>query len=801
MAPAPLRELASRRVATLFTPPRFAPANRDIMENVQKGKSGLASNTTSTAWAQHIHSPAAYIGSTNPQVASMNSGNGKLRKTPPQSSSQRPQVSSVHWLFRSNIPRRRASYLSPDIRKRNFFGMGDIIGVLTNPAETVRSLTESRRLLEEARREINENKERSQIRTKHTFSRLPGFFPRKVEMAAIERALEGEPSFTILFGASSVGKTALLREVLSREEYHVLHFDLRIAGFADLSSLYTSLSHQMEQYFEEMAKNMEGYEAFEKEAWSFKHDRLNVERRFSDSSKGDTRMQTVKTSDVARLMELFQSSLLKYWEFQPDLPDSESDTSVSGSHRRREASTDTQNSNKTRVERASQDSGTKSRWGFKSWGKKRGNQNGTATARSSQQANSDTMAAENEKKKEKEKPAKKMPVIFFDEAHKLPALIQSTETMKCLLDSMLVLTKQDRLCHVIHATSDPFYQTWLRQFNVMQHCKIITIGDCSKAETRKFFRERVLPRVPERIRAGLVFEQLYDAFGGKIAHWHDYVTDYVSSNGTLDVKQSSHFLQAHSLLNLHIIHSSQALTGTSQVGEGEAPPRPTNNSTADTLHPGLGPAGFKIYSPLTFPFGPQSPSSNSGDAQSSMGINGPPEFSAMELLKVMSRFARPETQYIPYFHLCRELGVRTVDGMIKGRVLDLRWTEPVTKEYGEEGRVRSSTVPTMAAPVSPASINTQTPQGGFVASGSSTNVTPIGPPPPIDDDDDIVPVSEADMGRIHQGDVYEEVMEVIGPKLVPTTPVMRFAMRDVVHEYEDDQSVSEYASLSDVDEY
>jgi hypothetical protein len=55
-----------------------------------------------------------------------------------------------------------------------------------------------------------------------------------------------------------------------------------------------------------------------------------------------------------------------------------------------------------------------------------------------------------------------------------PKLIQSTEAMKCLLDSMLVLTKQDRLCHVIHATSDPFYQTCLRQLNVMQHCKVRT---------------------------------------------------------------------------------------------------------------------------------------------------------------------------------------------------------------------------------------------------------------------------------------------------------------------------------------
>ena len=66
------------------------------------------------------------------------------------------------------------------------------------------------------------------------------------------------------------GQTALLREVLTRAQYHVLHFDLRIPGFADLGSLYTSLSQQMEQYFEEIAKQMPGYEEFEKEGWSFK---------------------------------------------------------------------------------------------------------------------------------------------------------------------------------------------------------------------------------------------------------------------------------------------------------------------------------------------------------------------------------------------------------------------------------------------------------------------------------------------------------------------------------------------------
>lgn len=143
----------------------------------------------------------------------------------------------------------------------------------------------------------------------------------------LERIFSGPPSFTVLFGASSVGKTALLRQVLSREEYHCLHFDMRIAGFSDLASLYTSLSGQMEMYFEVLSKE-EGYAEFEKESWAFKvrgsfflsasyvidlfvdrlhipqHDRLNVEKLIESNGAG-----AVKVSDIARLMELFQVTL------------------------------------------------------------------------------------------------------------------------------------------------------------------------------------------------------------------------------------------------------------------------------------------------------------------------------------------------------------------------------------------------------------------------------------------------------------------------------------------------------------
>lgn len=61
--------------------------------------------------------------------------------------------------------------------------------------------------------------------------------------------------------------------------------------------------------------------------------------------------------------------------------------------------------------------------------------------------------------------------------------------MKVLLDSTLVLTKQDRLCHVVHATSDPFYQTWLRQLNVMQHCKVRFLRRLNPSSTLNYLSD------------------------------------------------------------------------------------------------------------------------------------------------------------------------------------------------------------------------------------------------------------------------------------------------------------------------
>ncbi|TFK29432.1 hypothetical protein FA15DRAFT_700030 [Coprinopsis marcescibilis] len=804
---------------------------------------------------------------------STSSSNNRLRKPrPPRVTVPEP----VHWLFRSNIPRRRASFIPASPGRRNFFGLGEIVGVVTNPASTMRSLTESKRLLEEARREIQETRERSQIRPTHTFSRLPGFFPRRAETHAIQRALEGEPSFTVLFGPPSAGKTALLREVLSHPRYHVLHFDLRIAGFADLESLYMSLSIQMEGFFEEIAQHSgwyeegsnkiiemrsdeirgEGWDTFEREAWSFKHDRLNIQRRIGGSSgggEGPAGRGEVRPSDIARLMELFQSSLLRYREFKP------SECKARSRH----------NSQDTVVGSSQHGSSTKKQRGW-FWGRK----GKESMEHVSEKPIRESPAVDEDHNKNRKK---RIPVIFFDEAHKLPHLIPSTQTMQTILDSTLVLTKQDRLCHVVHATSDPFYQGWLARVNVLWYCKMIAIGDLSKAEMRAYYAERVQPRLaslPPNIKR-LDFDTLYDAFGGKVAHWYDFVTDHVNSGGMMNIKQCSHFLQAHALLNLHIIHSSQVSGGGLDSGSGAGNTtvgsihgNPAANLSTEAhraspetvLHPGLGPAGFRMYqsggngthpnlnfmstvaaNPLIASFTPY-------DA-----IGNQPDFSPMQLLKVMSRFTSGGLTYLPYFHLCRELGARAVDAMIRGKVVDVKWTDsiPGVLDASIPPRPPPPPVHPEYAPSYPSHLTAHHAQERTLVEPSlavefgSNPPPPDHQPPPFTEDDEgdvMVAMSDDEVQAqqrqqqhssshllaqhqqqtahgstasfnplqyggppmdegYHDDDTEEEEEEVIGPKIVPVSPIMRYAMREVVKEYEDDQSVSEYASLSDVDEY
>ena len=83
---------------------------------------------------------------------------------------------------------------------------------------------------------------------------------------------------------------------------------------------------------------------------------------------------------------------------------------------------------------------------------------------------------------------------------------------------------------------------WLRQMNVGKsaptiylirghHSKVLTIGDCTKDEVQEYYNDRLLPDVPSHLRRNLDFSKIYDYFGGKLAHWSDFLTDYSNQDG------------------------------------------------------------------------------------------------------------------------------------------------------------------------------------------------------------------------------------------------------------------------------
>lgn len=102
--------------------------------------------------------------------------------------------------------------------------------------------------------------------------------------------------------------------------------------------------------------------------------------------------------------------------------------------------------------------------------------------------------------------------------------------------------------------------------------------------------------------------------------------------------KSSHYAQAHALLNLQLIHS--VIDKQAKTNEGEA----------------SSPTGFSIYSPLN----------PGGDEEGNPEVRT--DFTAGNLLTVCRRLLAENS--LSYFTLCREMGARAVDGLVRGK----QWT-------------------------------------------------------------------------------------------------------------------------------
>ena len=277
------------------------------------------------------------------------------------------------------------------------------------------------------------------------------------------------------------------------------------------------------------------------------------------------------------------------------------------------------------------------------------------------------------------------------------------------------------------------------------------------------------------------------------------------------------------------------------------------------------------------------------------------DFTASQLIKVMVKLTENEdgpARALPYFPLCKEIGVKAVDGMVRARILDLRWTDVVKRSntIGMEDRTNPNSQSILQIHASHSQIQSRTQSadvlrirgGGATYDGSLTpkEISPKASQTTRDsrvsrasrasrdfedgtlihvtenghvqiqehrepDRDDRAPhqvrsqshtraesaatminpqeaIYDAEEGEIvpalsdagdtpvtgpgeqrYQQRYAEEVVEedsgydgFVGPKLLPATPIMRYAMREVVGDYiVEEDTVSEYASLSGVDEY
>jgi len=335
-------------------------------------------------------------------------------------------------------------------------------------------------------------------------------------------------------------------------------------------------------------------EEMDKLAITFKHLALEIEEK--DRANLENK---VTVADLADLMETLQSCLLKYWEYDP----------------------------KANLEAKKKDA--------------EGNEK-KVTNEVKPQSRKAGFGENDIQEGEEVELFKKRPIVFFvDEAHKLPALIDDQLSLKVFLDTLLVLTKQDRLCHVILSTSDSFFQHFLRSMNVGHHSQIMTVGDCTKEETRQYFQDEIVPTVPAELKSKVDFEEVYAAFGGKLSHISDYMSVWINKSGEdMTPLKSAIFTQAYTLLQFHLTHES-----------------------------------FDTYSPLS-------------TATAWANAEDQTQFTRKDLIHVMRKLVEPPYSLL-YFDLCRKIGTAQTDAMIKTRVLDLRWTRTISPEQDWIERVWS----------------------------------------------------------------------------------------------------------------
>ncbi|CAI2164032.1 20328_t:CDS:2 [Funneliformis geosporum] len=357
-----------------------------------------------------------------------------------------------------------------------------------------RSLSQPQKATQELESQALATYEKIKLPITHTFNRIPGFLGREHEIRILNDLLSGVPKFLIVNGSTSVGKTSLLREVLSDDRYHVTYIDLRIPGFADLRSFISEFASRLEIFFTRIASFYPNLKVLEDEAIALRSLRLggpesyekkqllqNVQESENDDESDAASVATSQNrSDLAKLLEKFQAGLLMYHEVDLNEKEENKENVAKDRYRIHEHDKDTR---------------------------------------------------------------KKIPIIVFDEAHKLRSLLNDIEALQILLDAFVVLTVQDSFERDLGKISCDDH--------LERHTKSLTIGDLSRSEVNKYFHKTLAPSVPQEIREGIfkMEDDLHKVLGGRILYWKSFVQDYILSNGRLTIEKFEPFIRAqHQLI-------------------------------------------------------------------------------------------------------------------------------------------------------------------------------------------------------------------------------------------------------------
>ena len=127
---------------------------------------------------------------------------------------------------------------------------------------------------------------------------------------------------------------------------------------------------------------------------------------------------------------------------------------------------------------------------------------------------------------------RKFPIFFIDEANKMANLTKSEggpEVLKMFLDFLVKCTKQDRRFHVLLASSDSFYQTWLSQFLGTNRFNTFVVGNLPKDDAQIFWKESLC----DSDQNPPSFEEAFSVCGGNILLLQQYVLEYDMMKGNL----------------------------------------------------------------------------------------------------------------------------------------------------------------------------------------------------------------------------------------------------------------------------